>query len=114
MSFYWSLGRDIVMMKPEEKWGQGFYDTLSRNLRQSLPDAKGFSVRSLLRMRQFFELFPSFQITPQAVAQIGSGEVLGENEIAQQAVAQTESGITPRLVRFKSREEIDSYLSSLS
>ena len=29
----------------------------------------------------------------QAVAQIGLGEVLGENEIAQQAVAQTESGI---------------------
>ena len=97
VSFYWSLGRDIAMMKPEEKWGQGFYETLSRDLRQSLPDSKGFSVRNLQRMRQFFELFPSFQITPQAVAQIGSGEVLGENEIAQQAVAQTKSGIAPQL-----------------
>ena len=29
ISFYWSLGRNIAMMKPEEKWGQGFYDTLS-------------------------------------------------------------------------------------
>ena len=60
------------MMKPEEKWGQGFYETLSRDLRQSLPDSKGFSVRNLQRMRQFFELFPSFQITPQLVAQIVS------------------------------------------
>ena len=98
VSFYWSLGRDIAMMKPEEKWGQGFYQTLSRDLRQSLPDSKGFSVRNLQRMRQFFELFPSFQITPQAVAQIESGGILGENEIAQEPVAQTESGITPQLV----------------
>lgn len=95
--FYWSLGRDIAMMKPEEKWGQGFYDTLSRDLRESLPDAKGFSIRNLQCMRQFYELFPLLSIPQQSVAQIGSGEVLGENEIAQQAVAQTESGITQQL-----------------
>lgn len=57
ISFYWSVGRDIASMKPEEKWGQGFYDTLSRDLRQTFPDAKGFSVRNLQRMRQFYELF---------------------------------------------------------
>lgn len=78
ISFYWSLGRDIAMMKPEEKWGQGFYDTLSRDLRQSLPDAKGFSIRNLQCMRQFYELFPLLSIP-------------------QQAVAQTESGIAPQL-----------------
>ena len=78
ISFYWSLGRDIALMKPEEKWGQGFYNTLSRDLRQSLPDSKGFSVRNLQCMRQFYELFPLLSIP-------------------QQAVAQTESGITPQL-----------------
>ena len=97
ISFYWSLGRDIALMKPEEKWGQGFYNTLSRDLRQSLPDSKGFSVRNLQCMRQFYELFPLLSIPQQAVAQIESGEALGVNEIAQQAVAQTESGITPQL-----------------
>ena len=88
ISFYWSLGRDIAMMKPEEKWGQGFYDTLSRDLRQSLPDAKGFSVRNLQRMRQFFELFPSLQNTPQPVAQIGEGAISTKTEIAPQLAAQ--------------------------
>ena len=92
------LGRGIAMMKPEEKWGQGFYDTLSRDLRESLPDAKGFSIRNLQCMRQIFELFPSLQITQQAVAQNKSGEVLGENEIMQQAVAQNGSEIAPQLV----------------
>ena len=49
-------------------------------------------------MCQFYELFPFLGNMQQAVAQIGSGEVLGENEIAQQAVAQTESGIAPQAV----------------
>ncbi len=70
--FYWLLGRDIAMMRPEEKWGCGFYNVLSKDLRESLPDAKGFSVRNLQRMRQFYELFPTLQNSPQAVAQIVS------------------------------------------
>jgi predicted nuclease of restriction endonuclease-like (RecB) superfamily len=79
ISFYWSLGRDIAMMKPEEKWGQGFYDTLSRDLRQSLPDAKGFSYRNLHYMRQFYELFPFLENMQQAVAQIGQNSCVFEN-----------------------------------
>ena len=77
--FYWSLGCDIAMMKPEEKWGQGFYDTLSRDLRQSLLDAKVFSYRNLHYMRQFYELFPFLENMQQAVAQIGSGEIIPPN-----------------------------------
>lgn len=98
ISFYWSVGRDIASMKPEEKWGQGFYDTLSRDLRQTFPDAKGFSIRNLQCMRQFYELFPSPQITQQVVAQIDSGVISGEKEILQQAVAQMGSEIAPQLV----------------
>ena len=63
-----ALGRDIAMMKPEEKWGQGFYDALSRDLRQSLPDAKGFSYRNLRYMRQFYELFPFLELNHQLIA----------------------------------------------
>lgn len=39
-------------------------------------------------MRQFYELFPFLENMQQAVAQIGSGEVLVENEIATQLAAQ--------------------------
>lgn len=95
ISLYWALGRDIATMKPEEKWGEGFYKTLSRDLRESISDAKGFSVRNLQRMRQFYELFPSLQIAPQPVAHVEKGSVFGENKITQQVVAQIKKGSIP-------------------
>ena len=95
--FYWALGRDIAAMKPEKKWGQGFYKTLSRDLRESLPDAKGFSVRNLQCMRQFYELFPSLQITQQVVAQIKPAPNSRENKKLQQSIKQHKLTITPQL-----------------
>ena len=29
LSFYWNLGKDIVDMRAESKWGEGFYKNLS-------------------------------------------------------------------------------------
>ena len=68
--FYWSLGRDIVNMKGEARWGSGFYASLSKDLKEQFKDAKGFSTRNLLAMRQFYELFPEQEITQQVAAQI--------------------------------------------
>ena len=68
--FYWSLGRDIVKMKCEAKWGNKFYYSLSKDLKNQFDDAKGFSVRNLQAMRQFYELFPQDEITQQLAAQI--------------------------------------------
>ena len=70
IKFYWELGRDIVKMKGESKWGEGFYYSLSKDLRGQLPDSKGFSVRNLQCMRQFYELFPENVITQQVAAQL--------------------------------------------
>lgn len=67
--FYWMLGRDIVELHAESRWGSGFFKTLSRDLSKEIPNAKGFSPRNLLYMKRFFELFPSIVIAPQVVAQ---------------------------------------------
>ena len=96
LSYYWSLGRDIVTMKPEEKWGQRFYYVLSRDLRQSIPDAQGFSVRNLQRMKQYYELFSDFPITPQVVAQIEKGLIPDGKEKTQQSIERSDLGITPQ------------------
>ena len=71
--FYWSLGRDIVNMQAENKYGSGFFANLSRDLKEVLPDAKGFSPRNLLYMKQFFELFsdPFTENRPQLVDDSG-------------------------------------------
>lgn len=68
--FYWSLGKDIVKMKSETRWGSKFYKSLSKDLREQFKDAKGFSPRNIYSMRQFYELFPENEILQQVVAQI--------------------------------------------
>jgi len=68
--FYWSLGRDIVKMKSETRWGSKFYDSLSKDLKTSFPDSSGFSKTNLIFMKQFYELFPENEIGQQLVNQI--------------------------------------------
>ncbi len=47
LRFYWSLGRDIVSMKAEQKWGSKIVDQISLDLRQAFPHAKGFSATNI-------------------------------------------------------------------
>ena len=58
LRFYWSLGRDIVKMKAESKWGSGFFESLSNDLRTAFKNSGGFSVRNLRSMKYFYCLFP--------------------------------------------------------
>lgn len=51
---YWDLGRDIVTMQAESKWGGGFFNELSRDLKDSFPNLKGFSVTNLKYMKRFY------------------------------------------------------------
>ena len=57
LAFYWSLGRDIVTMKAENRWGSKFMEALSLDLQTELPTAKGFSVTNLRYMRNFYTLY---------------------------------------------------------
>ena len=34
--FYWTLGKDIVKLKAESKWGSGFYENLSLDLQKMI------------------------------------------------------------------------------
>lgn len=68
--FYWELGRDIVKMKADVKWGSKFYVNLSKDLREQFPDSRGFSVSNLKVVKQFYELFPENKIGQQLVGQI--------------------------------------------
>ncbi|MGI6395456.1 MAG: DUF1016 N-terminal domain-containing protein [bacterium] len=76
--FYWELGSDIVEKQKAVKWGDGFLAKLSDDLMNEFPGMKGFSLRNIKYIRQWF-LFYSAQdsIGQQAVAQI-----------AQQVIAQ--------------------------
>ena len=70
LQFYWELGRDIAAMQSENKYGSKFFETLSRDLKAAIPYAKGFSVRNLKYIKNFYLMYSS--IWQQLVAKFDS------------------------------------------
>ena len=68
--FYWELGRDIVEMKSESRWGSGFYKALSKDLKAALPNTYCFSERNLHYSKKYYELFSKSEILPQVGAEL--------------------------------------------
>ena len=69
---YWDIGRMIDERQQREGWGAAVIPRLSRELRNELPEVKGFSERNIKRMLAFYRAYADAPgIVPQAVAQIG-------------------------------------------
>jgi len=67
---YWDVGRMIIDRQKLEWWGAGVIPRLSRDIRNELPEVKGFSERNIKLMVQFNREYPSlFKIGQQPVAQ---------------------------------------------
>lgn len=60
LHFYYDLGKDIVSMKAESKWGSGFMKNLSSDLKEENPEATCFSPTNLLYMKNFYLLYQSY------------------------------------------------------
>lgn len=67
LRFYWSMGRDIVRMNSEVKYGSKFYETISSDLKDIFPDIKSFSPTNLKYMRYFYEMYPTAENRQQLV-----------------------------------------------
>lgn len=72
INLYWHIGKQIIQ---RQNWGDKLVETLSNDLQNAFPETTGFSVRNLQRMRQFAATYPSFEIVPQAVAQLPWGHI---------------------------------------
>ena len=59
--FNWQLGRDLVVRKAEEKWGNGIVEQVSLDLQAAFPEAKGFSARNLWNMRKWYSFYTSYE-----------------------------------------------------
>ena len=79
LRFYWELGRDIVTLKAESRWGSGFMKNLSVDLKGLNPEATCFSQTNLLYMKNFYMLYKPYtdktsqlgdEITQQVAEQI--------------------------------------------
>ena len=80
LEFYWSMGRDIVELRAESKWGSGFFNQLSLDLRTAFPNETGFSVTNLKYMKRWYAFYNErVAIRQRVVDEIGhqAGDELG-------------------------------------
>lgn len=67
---YWDVGRIIAERRSAEGWGTKIIQRLARDIRNELPEIKGFSERNLKRMSFFYNEYAELQIGPPVVAQL--------------------------------------------
>ena len=84
---YWDIGRLIAARQEHEGWGAGVIPRLAADLKNELPEEKGFSERNIKLMVQFFNTYPdTLALGQPSVAQIASEHP--PRSIGQRAVAQ--------------------------
>ena len=96
---YWDIGRLIAMRQAQEGWGAGVIPRLATDLKNELPEQKGFSETNLKRMMQFSQAYPDlFAIGAQPVPQLQTaGMTTGEASIGAQTVPHSSAGAPPAL-----------------
>lgn len=97
---YWDIGRLIAARQEKEGWGAGVIPRLAADLKNELPEEKGFSERNLKYMIRFAREYP---ILPQPAAKLvqqpaalleQSADQIGQRPVAQfvqQPAAQLQS-----------------------
>ena len=85
LEYYWSLGRDIIKKRAESKWGSGFFNQLSADMRSMFPNETGFSVTNLKYMKRWY-LFYNEQVAIRQQAADEIGHQAGD-EIQKQVLA---------------------------
>jgi len=104
LRFYWELGRDIVEMKVEERWGERVIDNLVIDLKREIPNVSGMSRRNVYYCKQFYVLYNQFvPFMPQPVAKINNKfaedpKTGDEQIIVPQTAAQSGNEITQQVV----------------
>lgn len=78
LEFYWSVGRDLVALRAEERWGAGVVKQFALDMRQSFPDATGFSHTNVKYMKQWYSFYyDGFTKSHQAGDQLEMPETFG-------------------------------------
>ena len=76
LNFYWELGKEITQKQKETKWGDKFLESLSKDLMAEFPDVKGFSLRNLKYIRQWYLFWENGQQAVALITQIPWGHNL--------------------------------------
>ena len=67
----WDIGKSLQEKLEISGWGKSVVEQVAKDLQFEFPGTRGFSARNLWRMKQFFDIYSSFEILPPMVAEIG-------------------------------------------
>jgi hypothetical protein len=76
---YWDIGRMIHQRQQMEGWGAGIIPKLARDIRNELPEIKGFSERNIGYMIRFFREYGESPFLQQSVAKMEGSSVNDED-----------------------------------
>ena len=82
ITMYWDIGRMIHQRQQMEGWGAGVIPRLAADLKNELPEVKGFSERNIGYMIRFAREYGPPPILQQPVAKLGS-KISEEEEVPQ-------------------------------
>jgi hypothetical protein len=78
IAMYWDIGRMIHQRQKEKGWGAGVIPRLAVDLKNELPEVKGFSERNIGYMIRFAREYGHRPILQQSVAKLaGAREPMG-------------------------------------
>ena len=73
--FNWQLGRDLVMKKAEERWGNGVVEQVSLDLKREFPNEDGFSTSNLWYMKKWYLFYSNDADTEKLQRLVGELQV---------------------------------------
>ena len=57
LEFYWSIGRDLLVMRAEQRWGAGVVKQFALDMRQAFPNETGFSDTNVKYMKRWHSFY---------------------------------------------------------
>lgn len=57
LEFYWSIGRDLVTLRAERRWGAGIVKQFALDMRQAFPNETGFSDTNVKYMKRWYSFY---------------------------------------------------------
>jgi len=67
---YWDVGRIVASRQSAEGWGASIIPRLAKDIRNDLPEVKGFSERNIDRMLAFYREYSMLSISPTPLAKL--------------------------------------------
>lgn len=70
LEFYWSIGRDLVNLRAESRWGAGVVKQFALDMRETFPDSTGFSYTNVKYMKRWYNFYNEPVIKGQQAADL--------------------------------------------